>query len=249
LALESKLSGLPGFAPQSDMKQQYLENCQRRARTRISDDQLRILRANFDINNSPSEEQVAKLTMETGLPPKVIKHWFRNTLFKERQKNKDSPYNFNNPPSTMLNLEEYEKTGKSRVIQLNEDQQRQYAEVAHNGNLQQQAENTKDKKMLEEGDDTINQEKGDEDKDSVAEIKKDPDLVQEEEAPGLEELRKLHLSMALRVSVSPDNMSFNGHSYEGLFSPQVSYYRECVTRFSTSGFFTKQLYLGSWYTG
>uniref|UniRef100_A0A8C2FHC8 Homeobox domain-containing protein n=1 Tax=Cyprinus carpio TaxID=7962 RepID=A0A8C2FHC8_CYPCA len=32
----------------------------------------------------------------------VIKHWFRNTLFKERQRNKDSPYNFSNPPITTL---------------------------------------------------------------------------------------------------------------------------------------------------
>lgn len=31
---------------------------------------------------------------------------------QERQKDKDSPYNFNNPPLTQLNLEEYEKTGK-----------------------------------------------------------------------------------------------------------------------------------------
>lgn len=39
---------------------------------------------------------------KSGLPQKVIKHWFRNTLFKERQRNKDSPYNFNNPPTTTL---------------------------------------------------------------------------------------------------------------------------------------------------
>lgn len=39
---------------------------------------------------------------KSGLPQKVIKHWFRNTLFKERQRNKDSPYNFSNPPITSL---------------------------------------------------------------------------------------------------------------------------------------------------
>ncbi|XP_041375246.1 zinc finger homeobox protein 3-like [Gigantopelta aegis] len=84
---------------------------QKRVRTRISDDQLKILRGYFDINNSPSEEQIQQMSEQSGLPPKVIKHWFRNTLFKERQRNKDSPYNFNNPPSTSLDLEEYEKTG------------------------------------------------------------------------------------------------------------------------------------------
>ncbi|CAD7001888.1 unnamed protein product [Ceratitis capitata] len=52
---------------------------------------------------------------------KVVKHWFRNTLFKERQRNKDSPYNFSNPPSTTLNLEEYERTGQAKVTALNED--------------------------------------------------------------------------------------------------------------------------------
>lgn len=55
------------------------------------------------------------MAAKSQLPLKVIKHWFRNTLFKERQRNKDSPYNFNNPPSTYLNLEEYEKTGEAKV--------------------------------------------------------------------------------------------------------------------------------------
>ena len=98
----------------------------KRARTRISDDQLKILRANFDINNSPTEDTLNKMSSQTGLPLKVIKHWFRNTLFKERQKNKDSPYNFNNPPSTKLNLEEYEKTGEPKVTPLNMTDQEEY---------------------------------------------------------------------------------------------------------------------------
>lgn len=82
---------------------------------------MKILRGHFDINNSPGEEQILDMAKQSGLPPKVIKHWFRNTLFKERQRNKDSPYNFNNPPSTTLNLEEYEKTGEAKVLPLNPD--------------------------------------------------------------------------------------------------------------------------------
>ncbi|XP_060535830.1 zinc finger homeobox protein 3 isoform X2 [Cylas formicarius] len=105
------------------MQQQAVANAaaanQKRARTRITDEQLKILRAHFDINNSPSEDQIHEMATQSGLPPKVIKHWFRNTLFKERQRNKDSPYNFNNPPSTTLNLEEYEKTGEAKVMPLN----------------------------------------------------------------------------------------------------------------------------------
>uniref|UniRef100_A0A0R3NWL5 Uncharacterized protein, isoform G n=2 Tax=Drosophila pseudoobscura pseudoobscura TaxID=46245 RepID=A0A0R3NWL5_DROPS len=97
-----------------------MNNNQKRARTRITDDQLKILRAHFDINNSPSEESIMEMSQKANLPMKVVKHWFRNTLFKERQRNKDSPYNFNNPPSTTLNLEEYERTGQTKVTPLND---------------------------------------------------------------------------------------------------------------------------------
>eukprot|EP00094_Tigriopus_californicus_P012214 TCALIF_11805-PA protein Name:"Similar to ZFHX3 Zinc finger homeobox protein 3 (Homo sapiens)" AED:0.08 eAED:0.10 QI:0/0/0/0.75/1/1/4/0/2625 len=45
-------------------------------------------------------------------PPLIPPNRFNGT---ERQKNKDSPYNFNNPPSTLLNLEEYEKSNDSRL--------------------------------------------------------------------------------------------------------------------------------------
>ncbi|XP_037926032.1 zinc finger protein 2 isoform X4 [Hermetia illucens] len=97
---------------------QQATNNQKRARTRITDEQLKILRAHFDINNSPSEESIMEMSKKANLPMKVVKHWFRNTLFKERQRNKDSPYNFNNPPSTTLNLEEYERTGQAKVTSL-----------------------------------------------------------------------------------------------------------------------------------
>ena len=115
----------PNFfaAQQKILQQQHqLTNAQqqKRARTRITDDQLKILRQYFDINNSPTEEALQEMSEKSGLPLKVIKHWFRNTLFKERQRNKDSPYNFNNPPSTFLNLEEYEKTGEAKVIPIDE---------------------------------------------------------------------------------------------------------------------------------
>ncbi|XP_041852190.1 zinc finger homeobox protein 3-like [Melanotaenia boesemani] len=74
----------------------------KRTRTRISEEQLSVLRKHFDINSLPSDEEINKMSTLSGLPNKVIKHWFRNTLFKERQRDKDSPYNFNNPPTTAL---------------------------------------------------------------------------------------------------------------------------------------------------
>lgn len=86
----------------SQMSPSILEQQGKRTRTRISEDQLAILRKHFDINSLPSDEEINKMSATSGLPHKVIKHWFRNTLFKERQRDKDSPYNFNNPPTTAL---------------------------------------------------------------------------------------------------------------------------------------------------
>ena len=123
-------SPVPPVIPQQHQHQSMSHDAygeQKRARTKITEDQLKVLRSHFDISNSPSDEQIQMMAQHTGLPPKVIKHWFRNTLFKERQKNKDSPYNFNNPPSTVINLEEYEKTGEPQVqslypeVELNEE--------------------------------------------------------------------------------------------------------------------------------
>lgn len=74
----------------------------KRTRTRISEEQLSILRKHFDINSLPSDDEINKMSALSTLPHKVIKHWFRNTLFKERQRDKDSPYNFNNPPTIAL---------------------------------------------------------------------------------------------------------------------------------------------------
>jgi zinc finger homeobox protein 4 len=44
---------------------------QKRARTRITDDQLKILRSHFDINNSPSEESIIDMSKKANLPQKV----------------------------------------------------------------------------------------------------------------------------------------------------------------------------------
>ncbi|CAP25677.2 Protein CBR-ZFH-2 [Caenorhabditis briggsae] len=94
---------------------------QKRARTRITDDQLKVLRQYFNINNSPSEAQIKEMSQKSGLPEKVIKHWFRNTLFKERQRDKDSPYNFSIPPQMGIDLDVYEKTGETKVHSLSSE--------------------------------------------------------------------------------------------------------------------------------
>ncbi|XP_054165938.1 twitchin-like [Oppia nitens] len=77
------------FANQQKLMQQQHQQLnayqQKTVRTRISDEQLKVLRQYFDINNSPTEEQLLEMSEKSGLPLKVIKHWFRNILFKKRQ--------------------------------------------------------------------------------------------------------------------------------------------------------------------
>ncbi|XP_018655178.1 hypothetical protein Smp_171380 [Schistosoma mansoni] len=116
---------------------------QKRSRTRLNETQLNILRSYFDINNSPSDEKINEICNKTGLQEKVVKHWFRNTLFKERQKNKDNPYNFSIPPSTSLNIEEYEKTGRIELNNNNSFKQNYKLLYLNNNNNNEQ--NDKDK--------------------------------------------------------------------------------------------------------
>lgn len=108
---------LPG-QNQAQVSPTLLEQQQcKRTRTRISEEQLNVLRKHFDINSLPSDDEVSKMSALSGLPHKVIKHWFRNTLFKERQRDKDSPYNFNNPPTTALE-ESKEEVAQSQTLTL-----------------------------------------------------------------------------------------------------------------------------------
>uniref|UniRef100_A0A915MTP9 Homeobox domain-containing protein n=1 Tax=Meloidogyne javanica TaxID=6303 RepID=A0A915MTP9_MELJA len=65
-----------------------------------------------------SEEQIKEMAQRTNLAEKVIKHWFRNTLFKERQRDKDSPYNFSIPPQMSIDLATYHKTGEAKIVPL-----------------------------------------------------------------------------------------------------------------------------------
>ena len=60
---------------------------------------LQVLRECFALNNSPSKTQMEELCSRLLLPLNVIKCWFRNTLFKARQHDEHSPFNFNTLPS------------------------------------------------------------------------------------------------------------------------------------------------------
>ncbi|KAM6926046.1 zinc finger homeobox protein 3-like [Lycodopsis pacificus] len=120
--INSALQGQPSqYSPiqtgqQPQVSPTILEQQGKRTRTRISEEQLTVLRKHFDINTLPSDEDMNKMSVMSGLPHKVIKHWFRNTLFKERQRDKDSPYNFNNPPT--IALEEPREVAQNQPLSL-----------------------------------------------------------------------------------------------------------------------------------
>lgn len=69
--------------------QQFLVSPMKRGRTRLSLNQLEVLRSNFCNSNQLTEAMIADICEKTGLKEKVVKHWFRNTLFKERQRFKE----------------------------------------------------------------------------------------------------------------------------------------------------------------
>ena len=219
LAMDKQMGFFPGL-PQPMMphhdpnifnrgQQQFVDQ-NKRARTRITDDQLKILRSNFDINNSPSEEQTNTMAQQTGLPPKVIKHWFRNTLFKERQRNKDSPYNFNNPPSTMINLEEYEKTGESKVIHLKPEEQKEYKN-----------ETNKSKEVIKVEEDAKDGESIDRQQEPKTESSEIDNQNADAEAAKYEEIRRLQMSLGLNVSVANENFNALTSPFDTMFSSQM----------------------------
>ena len=186
--------------------QQFVDQ-NKRARTRITDDQLKVLRANFDINNSPADEQINLLVAQTGLPPKVIKHWYRNTLFKERQRNKDSPYNFNNPPSTVLNIEEYEKTGEPKVIQLSAEDRNENS--------------VNNKEIIKLEDDETAEERDENKENNKEDIREDTNHQSDSDLSRLEEIRRLQMSLGLPVTAENMNSS-PPVPFDAMFSPQMS---------------------------
>lgn len=65
-----------------DVSQFQACGSQKRARTRITDEQLKILRSHFDINNSPSEESILDMSKKANLPQKVKFQNFRSLVWR-----------------------------------------------------------------------------------------------------------------------------------------------------------------------
>ena len=67
-----------------------------RTNRRFTEEELQILSASFAISIYPTVDQIYSIEQQTGLPNKTIRKWFHNNRQKDRKKNKDLPYNFNN---------------------------------------------------------------------------------------------------------------------------------------------------------
>ena len=150
---------------------------------------------------------------------KVIKHWYRNTLFKERQRNKDSPYNFNNPPSTVLNIEEYEKTGEPKVIQLDSGEKNDTP--------------SKNKDLIKLEDEETNEESEERKHDNKSEVGEDSNNLGNniysncETQSKFEDLRRLQMSLGLNVSSTPSSeTSFNVPPFDAMFQSQMNMFEK-----------------------
>ncbi|QQP37151.1 Uncharacterized protein FKW44_017338, partial [Caligus rogercresseyi] len=105
---------------------------QKRARTRITDEQLKVLRVCHGQNVS------ADGASPKGHQALVPKHAIQGATTEQRLS-----LQLNNPPSTLLNLEEYEKTGESKVTPLNLDEQKKYADPEQRRMSEESSSNSK----------------------------------------------------------------------------------------------------------
>lgn len=64
-----------------------------RSSTQMTEEQLKILRANLDISCSPSGETVALIKVQTGLKEAMIRYWFRNAALKMHQHSREGHCN------------------------------------------------------------------------------------------------------------------------------------------------------------
>ena len=57
----------------------------KRARTSFKDNQLRIMKSHFKINQNPDSKELKMLIQNTGLDKKVLQVWFQNSRAKWRR--------------------------------------------------------------------------------------------------------------------------------------------------------------------
>ena len=65
------------------------KNTTKRARTSFKDNQLRIMKSHFKINQNPDSKELKMLIQNTGLDKKVLQVWFQNSRAKWRRSQSD----------------------------------------------------------------------------------------------------------------------------------------------------------------
>ena len=112
----------------------------------------------------------------------------------------------------MINLEEYEKTGESKVIHLKPEEQKEYAN-----------ENAKTKEAIKVEKDVKDNESSERQQEPKAENAEGINQNTDREAAKFEEIRRLQMSLGLNVSVAKDTFlsvdkpSFNYGRYSNLY--------------------------------
>nr|CDS19036.1 homeobox [Echinococcus granulosus] len=77
--------------------QQFQLPLMKGGRTRLSVNHLEVFRSSFCSSNQITEATIAEICKKTGLEEKAVKHWFRGTLFKGRQRFKEDSSNLDIP--------------------------------------------------------------------------------------------------------------------------------------------------------
>uniref|UniRef100_A0A915ETJ3 Zinc finger homeobox protein 3 n=1 Tax=Echinococcus canadensis TaxID=519352 RepID=A0A915ETJ3_9CEST len=77
--------------------QQFQLPLMKGGRTRLSVNHLEVFRSSFCSSNQLTEAMIVEICKKTGLKEKAVKHWFRGTLFKGRQRFKEDSSNLDIP--------------------------------------------------------------------------------------------------------------------------------------------------------
>ena len=57
----------------------------KRSRTTFSEDQLKVLQANFNLDSNPDGQDLERIAQQTGLSKRVIQVWFQNARSRQKK--------------------------------------------------------------------------------------------------------------------------------------------------------------------
>lgn len=84
-------------------------NTNKRARFRsvLSDDTVRILKTEYEMNPKPSKREIIELANRVDYPPRVVQVWFQNTRARDRRLGRLPPSSMARLPSSGMSLESH----------------------------------------------------------------------------------------------------------------------------------------------